>query len=201
MILLLILLYPQDAYEKFKAVAISKLEPGTLPYILALILGALYYVFGIRDFFIKDSLEDIHANIKDKLLEPFRGDTELSSKLDKLKKGRTMLHIFYDLIDNNPSLTEKAKCVYMNGLIWTSIVDSIAISLSGIFLYLISFLATFNFYYFSICLILTFIYLFSKLVLLPRITQRHKNLADDQIEFIHLHLEDLLIQKVRQVNV
>lgn len=199
MILLLIILLPKDRFGAFKLITSTKLEPWTFPFLLALILGGLYYVLGIRGWFIKESLAEIHSNIKDKLLEPFRNNSLIANKMDKLKRNRTMLHIFYSFIDTNPSLQEKAKNVYLNGLFWTSIVDAVALSLFGGIFYFVIFLSTFAIYYLTVGLILIGVHFLAKFMLLPKITKKHKQLGDEQIEFIHVSLKEELEEKIKKV--
>ncbi len=197
MILLLIVLLPDDSFKTLKSVTSGKLEPWTFPFIFAIVLGGFYYVLGIRGWFIKDSLAEIHVNIKDKLLEPFRGDQLIANKMDKLKKDRTMLHIFYSIIDTNPSLQEKAKNVYLNGLFWTTIVDLVALSLFGGIFYFIIFMSNFTYYYLFISLGLITIHFLAKFILLPKITKKHQQLGDEQIEFIHVNLKGKLEEKIK----
>jgi hypothetical protein len=49
---------------------ISVLETGVY-LAVTFFIGALYYILNIRGYFLKSSLNKIHENIKDRLLEPF----------------------------------------------------------------------------------------------------------------------------------
>ncbi len=157
--------------------------------IVVLILGAIYKTLEARKILFKEDLAALHEHIKDRLLKPFEGDTKISALKDR--PAKEFLKVFYNIIDNDNSLTQKTKDIYENGLLWSSYCDLGVICLLGIPVYLVAYLITSN------SAFLTFIALLGVLffVALPfcRLSKKkHQRLGDDQLEVITtIHKERL----------
>jgi hypothetical protein len=159
-------------------------------------IGALYYVINLRRFFMAVSLEQIHDRIKDALLAPFTNHSVIGPAFNQLREGRPILNIFYHFIDNDNSLTERAKSVYLNGLVLSSLADLRAITFLLLPVYLAAWIFTkngdFGWYLLAAALLHVMAVPLMKLA-----TTKHIELGAEQTEFIvqfHLpELENLLI--------
>jgi len=96
--------------------------------LLPFALGAVYHILNLRRYFFAPTIEDINDRLVNTLLEPYSDHPTIGRVFGKLKKGRTMLNIFYNIVDNDKSLTERAKHVYLNGLLLSSLADVRAIT-------------------------------------------------------------------------
>jgi hypothetical protein len=159
-------------------------------------IGTLYYVLNLRRYFMEVPLERIHNRIKDALLAPFTNHSVIGPASTQLRKGRTILNIFYQFVDNDKSLTEKAKSVYLNGLVLSSFADLRAITLLLLPVYLGAWMFAKNgdFRWYLLAAIVL------NVVAVPLIkiaTVKHIELGAEQTEFIvqfHVsELENLLI--------
>jgi len=160
---------------------------------LGAFLGGLYYILNLRRPFIKRPTTDIQGNIKTQLLQMCDDDT--STEGERLREGRTLMHIFYDLVDNDASLTEKAKSVRLNGLMWSSSADAMAISLiaSAIFTIAACFSSRAHYSYWAVLCLVTFI--FANVSLLT-LTKRHIDLSNQQLELIRLKYASEVSKKI-----
>lgn len=166
---------------------------------IVLFLGVLYHMSNIRGYFLKDSLSQIHENIKNKLLAPFKKKQNIYKYQDKLRHGKVLLDCFYKLIDNNETLKEKAKNVHYNGLIWSSVADTSALSAVAVLLYFCVWIVSTTTAYLIWFLIFFVLHLLSSRILMPVITRKHIEVSNDQLEFIKLHLKDELQAELEKV--
>jgi hypothetical protein len=162
-------------------------------------IGAMYYVLNLRRYFMAVSLEQIHDRIKDALLAPFTNHSVIGQASNQLREGRPILNIFYHFVDNDNSLSERAKSVYLNGLVLSSLADLRAITFLLLPVYLGAWIFTkngdFGWYLLTAVLIHVVAVPFMKTA-----TAKHIELGAEQTEFIvqfHLsELENLLIAAV-----
>lgn len=166
-------------------------------YILIIFISLLYYIFDIRKFLLREHLEKIHENIKDKLLEPFRNNYS-HDEINSLKQGRKLINIFYYFIDKDPSLKEKAKSVRFNGLIWTSSMDLQIISYFGSIIFFIKFMIVKLNYYFYMTILVFFLVLISPLFI-NLLTKKHMSLGNEQLEIIHESHEKELEKRINDL--
>jgi len=145
------------------------------------VLGAVYKTFEARTILFKESLAEVHKNIKARLLAPFLGDPNVAPIKDW--EPRAFLKVFYNIVDNDPSLTEKTKDIYENGLLWSSYADLGVVSLFGVFLYLLAYYFTRLTDYLVVLGILVALFFFA-LVLIKISVGKHKKLSDSQLEVI-----------------
>src|SRR5712692_2515500 len=73
----------------------------------AVICGTIYYILNPRSYFLGDTHKQITDNIKRRLLEPCLGDSQVAAAAVSLQRGRLLLDIFYQFVDNDRSLTER----------------------------------------------------------------------------------------------
>jgi len=107
----------------------------------ALIIGGIYYGFDIRDLLWRWFVRKCHDNVWTKMIIPHRNHPSIQGVIGRLKKEQAM-RIFYNIIDNDPSLSDQAQDVRLNGAILTTIIDVLLISGFFCFVYILSFLIT-----------------------------------------------------------
>jgi hypothetical protein len=94
------------------------------------VLGVIYGLLPFRGWIWQPPRDSLDDNLKTKLLEPFKGKfTDGEKKC--LQEGKVLLHMFFNIVDSDESLKEKAGGIRLNGLICTSIADIIAIGIPG----------------------------------------------------------------------
>ena len=159
----------------------------------AVLLGVVYHLLGIRFFITKHSHRRIDLNITDSLLKIYNGQIT-QADLNTLK-DKNLKHIFYNLIDNDASLTAKSQLVYFNGLLWTSTADVFLISLVTSLAYLVTGIALADSTIWSTSLLMAAIGLIS--IMLHILTvYKHYNLSNDQLEYIEMHYRDKLTEQI-----
>lgn len=150
----------------------------------ALIFGVIYDIVDARRLAWGGSVRQVNANIKDKLLEPCCEDDEISAATEKLREGRVLLNVFYSLVDNDPSLQEKAKRVRFNGILWSSVADLETVGVMGTIVYLVGYAVTGLRFELAMTIGLALISLVAHFVFVPRYTGRQIRLSNEQLEFI-----------------
>jgi hypothetical protein len=167
--------------------------------VAAVVLGALYQVLDLRRFAWRRFLRQVNDNIKDKLLTACSDDDVISPAARQLREGRALMHVFYRLIDKDPTLQEKAKRVRFNGLFWTSIADIATIGAFGAFAYWIAFRVTDRFHQLVVAGALGLVFLVAYFLLMPLVTRRHMDLSNEQLEIITQHFRSDLCADIRTI--
>lgn len=158
--------------------------------VLFMALGVIYYACKIRYKLWDPFLKRVQDNIKETLLEPFNAEFNDKQKTN-LKSNRVLMNVFYEFVDNNESLKEKAKSVRFNGLIWTSCIDATIIFFCGSIVMFIKHVITSLKYDLVVACCLFLVFLIS-LVLIFALTRNHIRLSNEQLEVITgLHKETL----------
>lgn len=162
-----------------------------------IILGFLYYTLNIRWFVWKHYNKQIQDNIIDTLL--INTNLKLNAKQwYELRNSRKLIIIFYNLVDNDESLKEKAKSVRLNGLLWTSCFDIMIISgLAAAIYSLLSFIMARDHYIMVAVFFFWFFFVFWAFSSL--LTHRHKSLSNDQLEVIKQRMSENLSEMIAQV--
>jgi hypothetical protein len=164
------------------------------------VLGSLYQIARLRKRLLKESQRRIDDNIKRRILSLYATNPTIAHNADWLSQGRCLLNVFYDFIDNKPSLKERAKGVYLNGLFWSSAADLTTISSISAILGLSIYLLNQGDYYLVLCGSCLLIGLLSWL-LIPILARRHIELGNEQIDFIQdIHGTDLQSRLVTLVK-
>lgn len=186
LIFVLIILFLQDDFHELSQLSSSFFSNfrlmDTLYTVIFVLLGVLYYLLNARERLWRPYLERVRNNIKDKLISPFLGQLN-KEQIAYLKQDRRLINIFYHFIDSDSSLTEKAKSVRFNGLIWTSTIDLTIISVLGALGFLIKFILEITQYNLVMAESLAALALIS-FVLIQLSTKRHLTLSNDQLEMI-----------------
>jgi len=171
--------------------------------IIIFTFGAIYYIvdyiLGLQKYFFQKSRDKINDNIKNKLIKICNNVPEVLIVENKLRKDRTLMHIFYHFIDNDESLKDKANGVRLNGLILSSLSDLAIISLLMIVIYFHFFIYFHNAKYLVLIAIALFAFLVSRLPI-PKITEKHINMSNEQLEFIELIYRKDLQQKLKDIS-
>lgn len=155
-----------------------------------IVLGAIYYIFSIRDLLWNPYHKRVQNNIKETLMNPFQGELNKQQR-DNLKEGRKLMNVFYHFVDNDNSLAQKANRVRFNGLLWTSTIDLTIITAIGSLVFWIKFIIERSSYNLWMAVILLIVALVS-FGLIQLTTRKHLSLSNEQLEIIcQLHKEKL----------
>jgi hypothetical protein len=160
------------------------------------VLGALYYALNVRWLVWKHYNKIVQENIKDTILNECT--LTLSSKQwNLLKKGNAIMVIFYDFVDNNESLKDKANDVRFNGLIWTTCFDMSILSAIAGFVYSILFLTTTrsNLVYISVAAFWVF---FISLAFSSILTYKHLAKSTEQLDVIKQKYKPAIDEKIKE---
>lgn len=201
LIFLLIILFLQNDFHELSQFTrfFSDFQVmDTLYTVIFAFVGVLYYLLGIRNLLLKPYHERVQNNIKDKLISPFLGQLN-KEQIAYLKQARRLMNIFYHFIDSDSSLTEKAKRVRFNGLIWTSTVDLTIISVLGASGFWIRLILETTQYNLVMAGSLSALVLIS-FGLIQLSTKRHLSLSDDQLEMICQKYKDEKDELDRMIN-
>jgi len=183
---IVILVIQENVSELFGSIrAFSNFQLYDLAIIaVVVIFGVLYYILDIRNLLWNPYHKRVQNNIKNTLIRPFVQQLD-SQQENYLKEGRRLMHIFYQFIDDDKykSLSEKAKRVRFNGLIWTSTIDLTIIAAFGSLIFWGKLVFDNTSYNIWMGIILFIIALIS-FGLIQLTTKHHISLSDEQLEFI-----------------
>lgn len=199
MIVLLTMLFFTNSLDEFKNISRIWTDfktKDTLYIAIFFIIGAIYYICNIRNILWRPFLKKVQNNIKNKLLNPFK-ENLTSDQIKELKKDRKLMHIFYNFVDSDTSLTEKAKRVRFNGLIWTSTIDLAIISILGSIFFFMKLIFIKSNYDLIVALLLLLLSIIS-FVLIILTTKRHISLSNVQLDFICHIYKHQLNQKINE---
>lgn len=163
------------------------------------VLGSLYYVLDVREQVLRDYRRKTEDNIQTKLLGFFEDDLVISNASEKLKEGELLFDVFYEIIDNDKSLTQRANIVRLNGLIWSSSADLAIISLLAADIYGIAYIFTHKQNFLYLLGVLIVVYLISRFLLLRLLTKKQIKLTQRQFDFIYAHHLDKLKEKLTRL--
>ena len=165
--------------------------------LIFIIFGALYYILNLRWLVWQYFVRLVQDNIKDTILKAC--EIEMTSvNWYKLKSDRGLMNIFYEFVDTNASLLDKAKDVRFNGLIWSSCVDmTILFWLAGIIYTLFFFftkdhyifIALVSFWISSLSVIFSFV-----------LTKRHISLSNKQLDMIIQQYSSQINDKIQSLS-
>jgi hypothetical protein len=171
---------------------------GLLYVVVIFPAGWLYYLSNLRKAFIRESLQQIHANINDQMLAPCLSDPLINGAQKQLREGRELLNIFYRFVDSDNSLKTRAGNVRFNGLMWTSVADSQAIATIFVLAYPIRFALGRHVCYLWLGLFCGLWFLVCEHLWMPIVTKRHIQLSNEQLDFIQQHFQKELCSKLTE---
>jgi hypothetical protein len=174
--------------------ATERLPDGVILILLtfvAQIIGGTYYGFDIRNLLWRNFVLNCRDNVWAKMIIPNEPDSRIPQGIGRMNKKQAM-RIFYNIIDNDPSLSDQAHDVRLNGAVLTTIIDSILITGFFFVTYIIAFLIARK-----------YIFVWSAMVIAPlhsllwilksRISKKHIKLENEQLEVIvQLHNDKVI---------
>lgn len=200
-VIVLVCLLPIINLLNFKSVA-DKLPDAVILILLtfiAQIIGGIYYGFNVRDLLWRQFVLKCHDNIWNKLIMPHHEDPCVQGVIDHLTKKQAT-RIFYNIIDNDSSLSDQAHDVRLNGAVLTIIIDVLIISGFFLIAYLCALLITgMNVFGWS-AIFMAFLQFFLW-ILKSRVSKKHMRLETEQLEVIaQLHFIKVksLLQDMKQ---
>ena len=120
-----------------KSIQEIEFKEYSIPLLLAIVFGTLFYLTDIRFLITNFSHKEIDLNIKNHMIKLYTKSLTDEQK-QFLYKNNRLKSVFYNIIDNDESLKKKQTNVYFNGLIWTSTADLVLISFLFALLFLVS---------------------------------------------------------------
>jgi hypothetical protein len=181
---LLPLIQPSIDLNEFLKISLDK---AGIFYIVAIFfVGGIYHISKLRNVLMGPSLAKINENISEKLLLPFEKEAGISKLAADLREGRKLLNVFYTFIDNDKVLSERAKEVYFNGLVMSSVVDLGVMSVVAALVYALAYVRGHQFWFAEIALAGIALSIASVFLLKP-IVKYHIRLSNRQIEYIVDH--------------
>lgn len=148
--------------------------------ILYLGIGGIYYIFNVRNIITKYEWKKVNINIVN-YLKDYCIKKQIPDFMNFNEKK--YMDVFYNVIDNDKSLSEKAKKVRSNGLALTSSADLFIICFAASIIFLFKFFISnlnFNLTMFFICFIISLI----GFLLMKSLTKKHINLSNKQLNFM-----------------
>ncbi len=163
---------------------------------LAVVLGVFYHVSSVRSFVKQIFTQKTDKKIVDRLLSVSDESIEVRN-VAKWCNGKTANSIFYNIVDNDSSLSEKVKIIRFNGVIWTSFIDAstICFLFSGVYLGSYQFVERSHFITLALVLWIASIVCF--LLIFPTVN-RHLELQDEQIDALIANKKSELLSKLHE---
>jgi hypothetical protein len=165
--------------------------------IVVIFLGAVYYSFDFRGFLWRPIVTMCHENVRDTIIIKHYSDPIVKSKIH-LITNEVVIRIFYNIVDNDPSLTDQAHDVRHNGAILSTMIDGILI----LPFFLLIHLAVFYFSGTRLCLAWAIAILVLQVVLLfarPRLLSKHLHLQNEQLAVIAQHHNNTVLSKLQNL--
>lgn len=160
----------------------------------ALVIGAIYQMCDVRFTVTNISHRKIDLNITSSLLKIY--NKTLTQDEHNYLKLKRLKHIFYNIIDNDSSLSAKSQLVYFNGILWTSTADLFILSIfSSVIYFVLGYWVLGSDFIWQTGLIFAGLAAFSFCLHMLSIIKHYK-LSNDQIEYIETHFKADLTKKV-----
>jgi hypothetical protein len=189
----LTLWYPEKI--PFDKIAI---DPKSALYLLAIVVGYFYHRSELRkELIIKRHWTRTDDYIRDRMLDLLQ--PPLLARARTLPKD-TIKQIFWNLVDNDKSLTLKSEDIRWNGVFASSAADLAIFSAVFGFLHLVLFVFSVSpkaHMYWAIGCVITAI--FSERVVVPWLVSRHIRLQEDQFNYVKTNLDDEVQEKILKV--
>jgi hypothetical protein len=159
--------------------------PDLLGYPASIIVfGVFYDVLDLRRLAFERPLAKINLNIEDSLLACCSSSPDVVAASSYLRQERRLMNVFYAVVDNDKSLTEKSKRVRANGFIWSSLADLQVLGAIGAVVYLVGAAISRSGVYLVTSLCLIALVILTRLVFMPMTTKKHLRLSTEQLEMI-----------------
>jgi hypothetical protein len=178
--------FPDPFVSKIKE---TEIKYYTLAGFALLFAGLLYFILDLRSRFGFLSWDPVRKNIGTRLLDLLPELTP--EQANYLGAERRIMDVFYRLIDSDNTLKVKMGLVMFNGLVVTSCHDLVAVGILGTMAHAAALIITRDEAHAWWCLGL-FVGVFVAYGFARRAMARHRELSDDQIEFIADHQRNKL---------
>ncbi|MET0398396.1 MAG: hypothetical protein ABW277_16480 [Longimicrobiaceae bacterium] len=161
---------------------------GSQAFIVAVIAGVVYRVFRVRDRLVLGRhWRIIEDNIKDRLISMIPSGEMNPGDAALLRPGKRLINLFYSIVDKDESLKLRRDSVYENGAYVSSVADTIVFASVGCLVHLGFGLAGEGAHHYFWAVFWFAVLLISWLVLLPRVLATHRDLSNEQIDFVADH--------------
>ncbi|MGY4730690.1 hypothetical protein [Burkholderia pyrrocinia] len=132
-IVILLTLYP--LFFGFSVDTLLHVDSKAVVYIFAAVtIGAIYRTTGLRNLLLSETWDQINRGIVNSLADSIKNELDQDSEW-KLLRSKILLDVFYRIVDNDKSLSERAKDVYENGAFVSSYCDIAVICVGGSLFY------------------------------------------------------------------
>lgn len=161
--------------------------------LIIIVSGGIYYVLPFRNIANKKHMEKVTENLRVGLLRIAKVSDD-----PKVYTWKAIRGIFFYLVDNDKSLTIKAKNAYFNGYIWTTLADVRALS---IIFSIISLIVT----YLNNQPMIPSAVMFLMIAVLSyfgsvAVTNQHIEIGNEQLEIIEHAYKETLKEKIGRVR-
>ncbi|QSH40683.1 hypothetical protein P0136_11995 [Lentisphaerota bacterium ZTH] len=173
-------------------------QKSGLPFfiITSYIWGAVYHFSKLQSLIFNTQNAEVIKNIKSKLLSFYQGQIS-REEAKKLQKSYDLMLIFYYLIDTNVGLEKKARRVHLNGLVWTTVLDTSKLSfISYIYIIFVYYLKGHLFLWPAIAFLLIAISFFCLSI---HIKNKHVCYSNRQLEYIKNHCRKTLNKEIDKI--
>jgi hypothetical protein len=161
------------------------------------VFGVIYGLLPFRGWIWQPPRDSLDNNLKTKLLEPLK-EKFTDEEKKRLQEGKVLLHMFFNIVDSDESLKEKAGGIRLNGLICTSIADIIAIGIPGCACFIVGYIFLHRTHYIGFSIGILIFVVVGFLFALPRFTKFHKKLSDEQIDALVVNHKPKLYEKFKE---
>lgn len=182
----------------------ATLTPSQFSLVIPLILSVFYSVFGMRHRFYPDLFRRVDDEIERRVFE-LRPDHIQETDFDLYHANNVLLNIFWTQVDAEKSLEKKSLGIMQNGLIVTSLADSVAIfSMGAVFgvayvYWKSAHSASFRIETLGGSVIFATLALLSQFVLLPRSIQTHLDLSNEQLNYIAQYCRSSVTEHISEL--
>jgi hypothetical protein len=171
---------------------------GTVYLGASVALGALYLLTKIRSRLIGKEWDALDARLMHSLVE-ISGSSFSAEEKRALLRGKRVMNVFYQIVDNDESLKIRRDRVYQNGAIISCLADASFFGMSGALLSVVAACLDQDNRHAEWMYLWSAVFIVSWMMLLPRAFERHQSLSDDQLQFIADHYEVTLTAALRNL--
>ncbi len=105
--------------------------------LVSILIGSIYYQLDVSKLVTNFSFKIFGGNINKGILKIYNEPLNKEEK-KYLSNHKNIRNVFYNLVDNDNSLSIRSKNIYFNGIFWTSSADAFIISIIFIIIYSLS---------------------------------------------------------------
>jgi hypothetical protein len=163
---------------------------------IEIVLGVFYHILDFRGKHWRKDLDIIHTHIKRRIIEILSREPGFDTKRAENVSDKKYLNVHYKLIDKDESLKFKGQLVFLNGVIFTSLIDLRVILLPLSAVYFLLFLFR-NLIVYPITAMVFLIIVLLVWPLRRLVRKRHLKLIDDQIDFYNQYYHEELLELVK----